>query len=300
MDRPKHFYERSFDSSNFDSISVPSEIELNDYTQNQYTNIWYPWEGKIFRRPAYALDPNDPEEGSFSQGKDNTVVSYIKQFDLKPALLGKNVHIKFEGVERAMYVWLNGHFVGYAEDSFTPSEFDLTPYIQAKDNLLAVEVFKHSTASWLEDQDMFRFSGIFRSVELLGIPETHLNDMDLKPRVADNYQDGIFNLKLHFTGKKTGSIHLLVKDVVGHTLLEKKEALKENIQINDEKFENVHLWDNHNPYLYQLLIEVYDEHQNLLELVPFQFGFRRIEISSEKVVLLNGKRLIINGVNRHE
>lgn len=211
MDRPKHFYERSFDSSNFDSISVPSEIELNDYTQNQYTNIWYPWEGKIFRRPAYALDPNDPEEGSFSQGKDNTVVSYIKQFDLKPALLGKNVHIKFEGVERAMYVWLNGHFVGYAEDSFTPSEFDLTPYIQAKDNLLAVEVFKHSTASWLEDQDMFRFSGIFRSVELFGIPETHLNDMDLKPRVADNYQDGIFNLKLHFTGKKTGSIHLLVK-----------------------------------------------------------------------------------------
>lgn len=300
MDRPQDFYQRDFDSSNFDSIPVPSEIELSNYTQNQYINVLFPWEGKIFRRPAYALDPNDHEEGSFSKGADNTVGSYLKRFDLSSALIGKDVHIKFEGVEKAMYVWLNGHFVGYAEDSFTPSEFDLTPYIQDKDNLLAVEVFKHSTASWLEDQDMFRFSGIFRSVELLGIPATHLMDMDLKPRVADNYQDGIFNLKLHFIGKKAGSFHLLVKDIKGHTLLEKNEDIKENVQINNEKFENVHLWNNHDPYLYQLLIEVYDEQQNLLELIPFQFGFRRIEISPEKVVLLNGKRLIINGVNRHE
>ena len=147
MDRPQDFYQRDFDSSNFDSIPVPSEIELSNYTQNQYINTLFPWESKIFRRPAYALNPNDHEEGSFSKGADNTVGSYLKRFDLSPALIGKDVHIKFEGVERAMYVWLNGHFVGYAEDSFTPSEFDLTPYIQDKDNLLAVEVFKHSTAS---------------------------------------------------------------------------------------------------------------------------------------------------------
>ena len=206
----------------------------------------------------------------------------------------------FEGVERAMFVWLNGHFIGYAEDSFTPSEFDLTPYIQDKDNLLAVEVFKHSTASFLEDQDMFRFSGIFRSVELLGIPKTHLMDLDLKPEVTDNYQDGIFNAKLHFTGEKKGSLHLSVEDINGKALLEKKEPIQSTVKIKNEVLKDVHLWNNHDPYLYQLITEIYDEQGKLLEVIPYQFGFRRIEINSDKVVLLNGERLIINGVNRHE
>ena len=297
--RPIDFYKTDFDSSSFDTIPVPSEIELNGYAQNQYINTLYPWEGKIFRRPAYALSKNDKEEGSFSKGKDNTVGSYIKHFDLKPELKNHKIHIMFEGAERAMYVYLNGHFIGYAEDSFTPSEFDLTEYIKEKDNVLAVEVFKHSTASWLEDQDMFRFSGLFRSVELLAIPETHLTDLDLKPTVSDNYQDGIFNANLHFTGQD-GRLHLLVKDVDGKTVLEKKILIQETVKISNEEFKNVHLWSNHDPYLYQLLIEVYDSNDQLIELVPYQFGFRRIEINKDKVILLNGKRLIINGVNRHE
>lgn len=298
QERPVDFFKPDFDSSAFDQIPVPSEIELNGYAQNQYINTLFPWEGKIYRRPAYTV--NQKAVGSFSEGKDNTVGSYIKHFDLNPALQGHDVHIVFEGVERAMYVWLNGHFIGYAEDSFTPSEFDLTPYLHDKDNLLAVEVFKHSTASFLEDQDMFRFSGIFRSVELLGLPETHLADLDLKPRVTDDYQDGIFNAELHFTGKNSGSIHLVVEDTNGKTLLEKNEAISSTIKIENELFKQVHLWNNHDPYLYQLIIEVHDAQGNLLELIPYQFGFRRIEISSDKVVLLNGQRLIINGVNRHE
>lgn len=298
--RPKDFYQTNFDASNFDTIAVPSEIELSDFAQNQYINSLAPWEGKIFRRPAYALNSNDKEEGSFSEGKDNTVGSYLKHFNLKPGLQKQNVHIVFEGVERAMFVWLNGHFVGYAEDSFTPSEFDLTPYLKEKDNILAVEVFKQATSSWLEDQDMFRFSGIFRSVELVGIPTNHLIDLDLKPVVQDNYRDGIFNAKLHFSSQAKGSLRLLVKDEDGKTLLDKKEELQKQVEIKDQQFSDVHLWNNHDPYLYQLLIEIYDEQENLVELVPYQFGFRRIEINQDKVVLLNGKRLIINGVNRHE
>lgn len=297
--RPIDFYKDNFDSSDFGSIKVPSEIELSDYTKIQYINSFYPWEGKIFRRPAYALDPNDQELGSFSEGIDNTVGSYIRYFDLNPELIGKDVHIKFDGVERAMYVWLNGHFVGYAEDSFTPSEFDLTPFVKDKSNVLAVQVFKHSTASWLEDQDMFRFSGIFRSVELLGIPTPHLSDLDLKPTVTDDFKDGIFNAKLHFA-KATGSLHLMIKNIDGRTLLDKNMPIEETISIADEKINNIHLWDNHNPYLYQVLIEIYDKDDELVELVPYQFGFRKIEISEDKVLLLNGKRLIINGVNRHE
>ena len=250
-------------------------------------------------KPAYTLG-RGIKNGDFSQGKDNTVGSYLKHFDLNPALAGHDIHIQFEGVERAMYVYLNGHFIGYAEDSFTPSEFDLTPHIQAKDNILAVEVFKHSTASWLEDQDMFRFSGIFRSVELLALPRTHLMDLDIKPTVVNDYHDGVFNAKLHFMGKTSGNVHVLIEDIDGKTLLNKKLPLKSTVEIENETFANVHLWDNHDPYLYQLIIEVHDQDGKLVELIPYQFGFRKIEITKDHVVLLNGKRLIINGVNRHE
>lgn len=299
-EREEDFYKTDYDSSSFGTIEVPSEIELNNYAQNNYINTLIPWEGKIYRRPAYALSPDDAQERSFSDGDDNTVGEYLKHFDLDPSLRGKQVRIRFDGVERAMYVWLNGHFIGYAEDSFTPSEFDLTPYIQDEGNVLAVEVFKHSTASWIEDQDMFRFSGIFRSVNLLAQPLVHVEDLNIRPIVTDNYQDGIFNVDLQLHGEKTGNVNVRVIDNDGNTLVNETHPVDSTVEVRDQFLENVHLWDNHDPYLYQLLIEIRDDEGNLVELVPYRFGFRRIEINKDHVVLLNGQRLIINGVNRHE
>ena len=299
-EREEDFYKTDYDSSSFGTIEVPSEIELNNYAQNNYINTLIPWEGKIYRRPAYALSPDDAQERSFSDGDDNTVGEYLKRFDLDPSLRGKQVRIRFDGVERAMYVWLNGHFIGYAEDSFTPSEFDLTPYIQDEGNVLAVEVFKHSTASWIEDQDMFRFSGIFRSVNLLAQPLVHVEDLNIRPIVTDNYQDGIFNVDLQLHGEKTGNVNVRVIDNDGNTLVNETHPVDSTVEVRDQFLENVHLWDNHDPYLYQLLIEIRDDEGNLVELVPYHFGFRRIEINKDHVVLLNGQRLIINGVNRHE
>ncbi|WPU44861.1 glycoside hydrolase family 2 TIM barrel-domain containing protein [Limosilactobacillus reuteri] len=299
-EREEDFYKTDYDSSSFGTIEVPSEIELNNYAQNNYINTLIPWEGKIYRRPAYALSPDDAQEGSFSDGDDNTVGEYLKHFDLEPSLRGKQIRIRFDGVERAMYVWLNGHFIGYAEDSFTPSEFDLTPYIQDEGNVLAVEVFKHSTASWIENQDMFRFSGIFRSVNLLAQPLVHVEDLNIRPIVTDNYQDGIFNVDLQLHGEKTGNVNVRVIDNDGNTLVNETHPVDSTVKVQDQFLENVHLWDNHDPYLYQLLIEIRDDEGNLVELVPYRFGFRRIEINKDHVVLLNGKRLIINGVNRHE
>lgn len=299
-EREEDFYKTDYDSSSFGTIEVPSEIELNNYAQNNYINTLIPWEGKIYRRPAYALSPDDAQEGSFSDGDDNTVGEYLKHFDLDPSLRGKQVRIRFDGVERAMYVWLNGHFIGYAEDSFTPSEFDLTPYVQDEGNVLAVEVFKHSTASWIEDQDMFRFSGIFRSVNLLAQPLVHVEDLNIRPIVTDNYQDGIFNVDLQLHGEKTGNVNVRVIDNDGNTLVNETHPVDSTVEVRDQFLENVHLWDNHDPYLYQLLIEICDDEGNLVELVPYRFGFRRIEINKDHVVLLNGQRLIINGVNRHE
>ncbi len=299
-EREEDFYKTDYDSSSFGTIEVPSEIELNNYAPNNYINTLIPWEGKIYRRPAYALSPDDAQERSFSDGDDNTVGEYLKRFDLDPSLRGKQVRIRFDGVERAMYVWLNGHFIGYAEDSFTPSEFDLTPYIQDEGNVLAVEVFKHSTASWIEDQDMFRFSGIFRSVNLLAQPLVHVEDLNIRPIVTDNYQDGIFNVDLQLHGEKTGNVNVRVIDNDGNTLVNETHPVDSTVEVRDQFLENVHLWDNHDPYLYQLLIEIRDDEGNLVELVPYHFGFRRIEINKDHVVLLNGQRLIINGVNRHE
>lgn len=299
-EREEDFYKTDYDSSSFGTIEVPSEIELNNYAQNNYINTLIPWEGKIYRRPAYALSPDDAQEGSFSDGDDNTVGEYLKHFDLEPSLRGKQVRIRFDGVERAMYVWLNGHFIGYAEDSFTPSEFDLTPYIQDEGNVLAVEVFKHSTASWIEDQDMFRFSGIFRSVNLLAQPLVHVEDLNIRPIVTDNYQDSIFNVDLQLHGEKTGNVNVRVIDNDGNTLVNETRPVDSTVKVQDQFLENIHLWDNHDPYLYQLLIEIRDDEGNLVELVPYRFGFRRIEINKDHVVLLNGQRLILNGVNRHE
>lgn len=299
-EREEDFYKTDYDSSSFGTIEVPSEIELNNYAQNNYINTLIPWEGKIYRRPAYALSPDDAQEGSFSDGDDNTVGEYLKHFDLEPSLRGKQIRIRFDGVERAMYVWINGHFIGYAEDSFTPSEFDLTPYIQDEGNVLAVEVFKHSTASWIEDQDMFRFSGIFRSVNLLAQPLVHVEDLNIRPIVTDNYQDGIFNVDLQLHGEKTGNVNVRVIDNDGNTLVNETHPVDSTVKVRDQFLENIHLWDNHDPYLYQLLIEIRDDEGNLIELVPYRFGFRRIEINKDHVVLLNGQRLIINGVNRHE
>lgn len=298
MERPVDFYKLDFDRNDFGEIEVPSEIELSNFAQINYTNITMPWTGKIYRRPAYTLGDNK-EEGSFSQGQDNTVGSYVRHFTLAEGLKNHDVHVVFEGVERAMYVWLNGHFIGYAEDSFTPSEFDLTPYLVDGDNLLAVEVYKHATSSWIEDQDMFRFSGIFRDVNLVAQPSIHVQDLKINARVADDMKTGSLGLVLKMVGQP-GSVQVEVADQTGAAVLNRQLNADGNWTMAPVQLVGIHLWDNHHPYLYQLTLTVRDATGRVVEVIPYQFGFRRVEIDQDKVLRLNGKRLIINGVNRHE
>lgn len=300
MHRIPDFYKADFDSRDFDHIKVPEHIEFAGYDKFHYINTMYPWEGKVYRRPAYALNQNDKQEGQFSQAVDNPVGQYLKKFMLNPAFKDKKVRVRFDGVEKAMYVWLNGHFLGYAEDSFTPSEFDLTPYLQDGENVLAVEVFKLSTAAFIEDQDMFRFFGIFRDVSLIAQPEAHIEDLSIKPTVSDDFHDGTLNVESKMTVNKSGAIaKVQVTNQDGKELYTETQPVEKSISLKDISFKNIHLWDNHDPYLYQLTIEIDDQNGNVLEIVPYKFGFRKIEIK-DKVILFNGKRLIINGVNRHE
>lgn len=325
--RPENFYKEDFDADGFDEIKVPCHIEMAGYDKIHYINTMYPWEGHIYRRPAYSLDGTKEWKGMFSEAAYNPVGSYLKKFDLEKELIGKRISVCFEGVEQAMYLWLNGCFVGYAEDSFAPSEFDLTPYIREKGNVLAVEVYKQSSAAFLEDQDFFRFFGIFRSVKLYAKPEIHVEDLWARPEL---YEDGTgslsLDLKISMPERCIGRAAVTLTDKEGKELLthnmllpgncralpkgcktdgQKKEGVlgKQFIEIPCEMESRsagrVTPWENSMPYLYLLQIKLYDEADVLLEIVPYEIGFRRLEIKN-KVIYLNGKRLIINGVNRHE
>ena len=303
--RPVNFYEETFDASGFDKIMVPGHIELAGYDKIRYINTMYPWEGKEYHRGAYSMEATGAEEGMFSEAQYNPVGSYIKYFDLDKNMCGKRIHICFEGVEEAMYLWLNGQFIGYAEDSFTPSEFDLTPYIKEKGNVLAVQVHKMSTAAFLEDQDFFRFFGIFRNVTLKAIPDVHLEDVWFKPVLNQDNESGSVSvsMKVSATDSQNVTAGFILKDREENILVEKSLQLnKENDHLEGTicvDLESVRLWDNHNPYLYHAYIELKAEDGSLAEVIPYDIGFRRIEII-DKVVYLNGKRLIITGVNRHE
>ena len=340
--RPADFYREDYDRTGWDGIPVPMHIEMAGYDKIHYINVVYPWEGKMFRRPACTIEGTWPgeaesgggteavpegipggdgaqtagaaaweENGSFSRASYNPVGSYVKVFDLEPGLRGKPVKICFEGVEQAMYLWLNGRFIGYAEDSFTPSEFDLTPYIRERGNVLAVEVHKRSTASYLEDQDFFRFFGIFRSVYLYAWPGLHVEDLWAKPRLLGDNTSGSLELELRLAAwgdaaetlstalPSSYRVGITLEDGEGRRCWSLEVPAARSIHIEPQQVGSVTPWDNHNPCLYRLLLTLLGPGGEVLELVPCEIGFRRIEIV-DKVIMLNGKRLIFTGVNRHE
>ena len=305
MSRSETFYEEGFDTSNFDNIMVPGHIELAGYDKIRYINTMYPWEGKEYHRGAYSMEATGAEKGMFSEAEYNPVGSYIKYFDLDKSMCGKRIHICFEGVEEAMYLWLNGQFVGYAEDSFTPSEFDLTPYIKETGNVLAVQVHKMSTAAFLEDQDFFRFFGIFRNVTLKAIPDVHMDDVWFQPVLNQDNVSGSVTVSMKVSAPDAQNItaDFILKDREENLVAEKSVQLKkENDHLDGTiciDLETVRLWDNHDPYLYHAYVELKAEDGSLVEVIPYDIGFRRIEII-DKIIYLNGKRLVITGVNRHE
>lgn len=310
---PAEFYREDFDTTGFESIQVPGHMELAGYDRIHYINTMYPWEGHLYRRPAWSLPGAGGEamEGQFSKAEYNPVGSYIREFELDEGLKGKRVCISFEGVEQALFLWLNGQFVGYAEDSFTPSDFDLTPYIRDGKNVLAAQVHKRSTAAYLEDQDFFRFSGIFRDVTLYAKPEVHVEDMWARAEVAEDCRRGSFSLDLRLSrGNDSGpdsengeypgySVRWSLFDGDGRAVARDEAPAAGSLRFGPVAVEDVRLWDHHNPRLYHLEITVLGPDGSEVEAVPYDVGFRRIEIR-DQVIRLNGKRLIINGVNRHE
>ena len=310
----------------WDDIRVPAHIQMEGYDIPQYANIQYPWDGRedVWRDAV----PTD----------FNPVASYVKYFTLPEGFIKNGLYISFQGVESGFALWLNGSYVGYSEDSFTPSEFDLTPYVKEGENKLAVKVFKWSSSSWCEDQDFYRFSGIFRSVYLYTMPKVHVYDLKVQPVVEESLENAKLVLdmeicgkvetveksaddakmqnvsaKITLTGSRDDSKEGAAGSVSENTIFFETISFQPNntsdtIRFTDTGAATVHfeqqvshpaLWSAEHPDLYTLTVELFDESGNCVEYISQNIGFRRFEMK-DGIMTLNGKRIVFKGVNRHE
>ena len=288
------FEAEDFDCKCWEDIRVPAHIQMEGYDIPQYVNIQYPWDGRedVWR---------DAVPSEF-----NPVASYVKYFTLPEGFKKNGLYISFQGVESGFALWLNGQYVGYSEDSFTPSDFDLTPYVKEGENKLAVQVFKWTSSSWCEDQDFYRFSGIFRSVYLYTMPKVHVYDLKVQPVVDEAVLNADLLVTMQMRGE--GKARLTLTGSRNYSVLEEKE---EQIIFSEERpvsegevhFEKEvkkpDLWSAEIPNLYTLTIECFDQNGERSELVSQRIGFRRFEMK-DGIMTLNGKRIVFKGVNRHE
>lgn len=288
------FEAEDFDCKCWEDIRVPAHIQMEGYDIPQYVNIQYPWDGRedVWR---------DAVPSEF-----NPVASYVKYFTLPEGFQKNGLYISFQGVESGFALWLNGQYVGYSEDSFTPSDFDLSQYVKEGENKLAVQVFKWTSSSWCEDQDFYRFSGIFRSVYLYTMPKVHVYDLKVEPVVDEAVLNADLLVTMQMRGE--GKARLTLTGSRNYSVLEEKEEqilFSEELPVFDgevhfeKEVDKPDLWSAEIPNLYTLTIECLDQNGERSELVSQRIGFRRFEMK-DGIMTLNGKRIVFKGVNRHE
>lgn len=297
--RPEDFFKDEFDVSGWDEIEVPGHWQLQGYDYPQYTNVIYPWVKKDHIKPPFAPTNYNP------------VGSYVRTFTLPESWGDDPVFISFQGVESAFYVWLNGEFVGYSEDTFTPAEFNLTPYLRSGENRLAVEVYRWCDASWLEDQDFWRLSGIFRDVFLYSRTPVHIYDVKILTDLDEQYRDAVMNVQ----AKLLNYPEITSREVTVEAVLydAQKQVVpgvtaRATIRLDGSDYQEVTLkmevtdplkWSAEDPNLYTCVITLKDDSNELLEATSQRVGFRKFEIK-DGLMKLNGKRIVFKGVNRHE
>ncbi|WP_348823710.1 glycoside hydrolase family 2 TIM barrel-domain containing protein [Flavobacterium aestuarii] len=292
-ERPKDFFKTNFNTTNWKEIAVPANWELQGYGIPIYTNITYPFV------------KNPP----FIDHADNPVGSYKRTFELPENWNNRRVYIHFEAGTSAMYVWVNGEKVGYSENTKSPTEFDITKYVKAGKNQLAVEVYRWSDGSYLEDQDFWRLSGIDRDVYLYSTANVRIADFFARPDLDASYKNGSLSVDVKLLNKNPESknnqaVEAKLVDKNGTVLFTKevKINLKANAAESISFNENVaapKLWSNETPYLYTLLLSLKDENGKLIETVGTSIGFRKVELKNGQL-LVNGIRIMVHGVNIHE
>lgn len=279
----KGFEKEEYDCRPWADIRVPAHIQMEGYDIPQYVNTQYPWDGR-----EEVLPGQIPE-------RFNPVASYVKYFEVPEEMRGKEIRIVLEGAESGCALWCNGAYVGYSEDSFTPSEFDLTPYLHDGENKLAVQVFKWTSSSWCEDQDFYRFSGIYRSVYLYAVPALHVEDLEVRT-IFEGEDFGRARLTVRCQTKGEGHCRFRLKDGE-ETVFEREQKAEAEFSF-EEMIEKPKLWSAEEPYLYRLEIECADG-SGTVEYAFQLVGFRKFEMKDGRM-LLNGKRIVFKGANRHD
>lgn len=284
---PLGFWKPDFDRTNWSDIRVPGHIQLQGWGIPQYINVPYPWEGKERLKP-----PQFP--------KQNPVGCYVRTFTLPQDWQGMRVVLTFHGVESVLYCWVNGQFIGYGEDGFTPSRFDITDALKPGENLLAVQVCRYASCAWLEDQDFWRFSGIIRDVTLTALPRAHVEDVYVHTELNRSFTKAMVTADVKVTGACEDvrlSAQLLDAENNPVAVVDAISAEAGSLTVT-LPVEKPQLWSSEIPNLYTLRL-VLTHQGETLEVAKTQVGLRKVEIR-EGVLLINGRRLRIRGVNRHE
>ena len=270
-------------------IPVPAHVQMEGYGVPQYCNTEYPWDGHESLRPGQI-----PEEF-------NPVACYAKYFYLPEQMKGKRIFLCFEGAESCLALWVNGKYVGFAEDSFTPDEFEITDFLEEGENKLACRVYRWCAGSWAEDQDFMRFSGIFRDVYLYAIPDVHIRDLKIKTLLDDAYVNAELEISLQADADEQWSARFELKD--GALTVLTAECTSRGDYGAQKKLllpvTNPEKWSSEHPKLYDLYIEVFDASDALQEVVRQRVGFRKFEMKNG-IMCLNGQRIVFKGVNRHD
>ncbi|TFG24747.1 MAG: DUF4981 domain-containing protein [Promethearchaeota archaeon] len=299
-DRPKDFFKIDFDDSSWDNIDVPSNWQLRGYGIPIYTNVRYPYSVKRDNIPSIDYEYNP-------------VGSYRRSFDIPEGWKNREIFIHFGGVKSAFYLWVNGEKVGYSQGSMTPAEFNISKYIRKENNILAAEVYRWSDGSYLEDQDMWRFSGIFRKVYLFSTPKVHIRDFFARCEFDGTYEDAILKVRVKIRNYSENDydqlkVNILLLDNAQQSLgsavlMEKSFKLIPNTETVLELHSNVKnpkKWSAEEPNLYDMVLTLKDFDNNIIEVVHCKYGFRVVEIKENGGLYVNGKYIILKGVNRHE
>lgn len=306
-ERPAAFYKTDFDDSRWKEIPVPSNMESEGYGTPIYTNITYPFAPD----PPRIMSPVDTNWTKYKE--PNPVGSYRRYFTIPADWNGKETFLHFDGVQSAFYIWINGQKAGYSENSMSPAEFDITKYVRPGKNLVAVEVYKYSDGSYLEDQDMFRFSGIFRSVYVYAAPKVHIRDYFLQTDLAGDFSTAALSIRT--TMKNDGPVKspaallevsvyqpdgmLLNNKVFAAGEITPLTAGAEEIYSLEATVAHPLLWSAEDPALYKVVITLKDKKGNILEVLSSDFGFREVKIRDSRLYV-NGHPVLLKGVNRHE
>lgn len=283
--RPTDFHRPDFADSGWPTLPVPSSWQMHGYGRPVYTNILYPF-------------PQDPRAAPATPREQNEVGSYRRRFVIPANWQGMDVFLNFEGVDSAFYVWVNGQRVGYSEDSRTSAEFRITKHLKPGENVLAVEVYQYSDGSFVEDQDMWRMSGIFRDVYLWAAPASRVRDIEVRTTLDAAYRDATLTVKTQLEAP-AGSLTLELLDPGGRAAIPPQTRPAAAEVTFSAVVGNARLWSAETPTLYQLLLTQRDASGREVAVTPLRVGFRQVEIKNGKL-LVNGRAVLIKGVNRHE